>query len=87
MTTSPNIVIADIEQALESLNSTLPGVLAVVGTFWPPAAIIAKFIPLLQIAITALETVSKATNVTPTQAFADVEMHLTPGQANSPVLS
>lgn len=85
--TDTTIIVQDVEKALESLNTSLPTVLAVVGTFYPPAAALAKFIPLIQIAIQAVETVAKATGTDASTATATVAQHLTPGAPNSPTLS
>jgi lysozyme family protein len=81
------IVIGDIEQALTALNQSLPGLLAFVGMFYAPAAAFAKFLPLIQVALTGVETVAQATGVSVASATTAVENHLTPGAANAPALN
>ncbi len=88
-TTAPtNIIVTDIEAALEALNSLLPTIFSVVGTFVPQVAIFAKFLPLIQVAISGVDVVAKATNAAnATPAVQSVMDHLTPGAPNAPELS
>jgi hypothetical protein len=87
MTTNTNIVLADIEQALEAANSLLPTIFGVVGTFVPQVAAFSKFLPLIQVLITGVNTVAQATGSDASTATATVAQHLTPGEPNAPALS
>jgi hypothetical protein len=87
MTTNTNIVLADIEQALQAANSLLPTIFGVVGTFVPQVTAFSKFLPLIQILISGVDTVAKVTGQDATTAAATVAQHLTPGEPNSPTLS
>lgn len=85
--TNSNIVIEDVQTVLSVLNTVLPNILSVVGTFWAPAAAIAKFLPLIGTLMTGVNVVATATGTTPAAAVSLVEEHLTPGMPNVPALS
>jgi phage-related minor tail protein len=86
-TTNTNIVLTDIEDALQALNSVLPTILTVVGTFVPQVAAFAKFAPLIGILISGVHTVAQVTGQDASTAAATVAQHLTPGEPNAPALS
>jgi len=79
--------LAEIEEALAATNSFLPQILAVVGAFYPPAGMLLKFLPLLQVAMQGVSVVAQATGQTSAASQAVVISHLTPGSADSPVLA
>jgi hypothetical protein len=81
-----NVVLTDIEEALQAVNSLLPSVLAVVGTFVPQVAAFSKFLPLIQVALQGVNVVAQATGNAST-APQTVMDHLTPGAPNAPALS
>jgi hypothetical protein len=88
MTTSTaQVVLADIELAMQGANSFLPDVLTTIGVFYPPAMALAKFLPLLQVALQGVNIVKQAEGVTPATAVAAVIDHLTPGGPAAPALS
>lgn len=77
----------EIEDALTAADSFLPSILGTIGAFFPPAAALAKFLPLLRVAIQAVRVVQQATGATPQQAATMVVAHLTPGESNTSALS
>jgi hypothetical protein len=81
------VVLADIELAMQGANSFLPDVLTTIGVFYPPAMALAKFLPLLQVALQGVNIVKQAEGVTPATAVAAVIDHLTPGGPLAPALS
>lgn len=64
MTNQTATVLMDIEQALEAMENSLPVLLPIVGTFYPPLKALVPFLPLLQIALTAVKQAEEALNVT-----------------------
>lgn len=87
-TTSTNIVLTDIQEALTALESILPEALTIVGTFWAPAGAVAKFLPLIQVLLQGVNTVATATGAqSAAPAVQSVMDHLTPGAPNAPELS
>jgi hypothetical protein len=81
------IVLTDIQNALMSIQTILPSLLNVIGIFYAPAAALAKFLPLIQVALQGVETVAKATGTDLNTATQTVQNHLTPGAPNTPALS
>jgi hypothetical protein len=80
-------VITDINAALQALNSFLPGLLSLVGMFYAPANALTPFLPVIQDALNAVNTVATATGTDIATATAAVQSHLTPGQPNAPALN
>jgi lysozyme family protein len=79
--------IDEIETALQAAEQFLPELLGVLGMFYPPAAMLAKFLPLLPVALQAVNTVSQVTGQPAVASMGTVVNHLTPGQPNSPALT
>lgn len=77
----------DIDQALVALDSFLPELLTAVGAVYPPAAAVAKFLPLVHIAIRGVNTIALATGQDATASANAVAQHLTPGQPNASALN
>lgn len=87
MTNTTPTVLQDIENALQSVQTVLPALLNIVGLFYPPAAAISKFLPLITVAIQGVETVAQASGTDLQTATQAVQNHLTPGKPNSPALN
>jgi hypothetical protein len=89
MATAANTVstITEIDQALNTATQFLPGLLAFLTQFYPPAGAILPFLPLVQTALQGVETVEQAMGVATSTATQTVINHLTPGAPNAPALS
>jgi hypothetical protein len=74
---------ADIDEALAALKDSAPTLMADV----PALAPLAPFLPLLGLAMTSVSIVQGATGSSLQQAVQTVAQHLTPGQADSTILS
>lgn len=83
----PETFLQDIEQALEAANTMLPALLPVIGAFYPPAAALTKFLPLIPVVLGSVQQVQTQLGGTPSSSVTAVQNHLTPGQPNSPALN
>jgi hypothetical protein len=81
------VILADIEQALAATQGNLPEILAAIGAVYPPAAALAKFLPLIEVAIKGVQTVQQATGHNAAHSVQAVIEHLTPGDSNAPDLN
>ena len=78
----------DTDLALEALETALPGILGAVSIFSPQVAAFLKFLPTIEAAIRAVDTVAQASGSPDlTSAQLTVIAHNTPGQPNAPPLS
>ena len=78
----------DTSLALEALETALPGILGAVSIFSPQVAAFLKFLPTIEAAIRAVDTVAQAAGSSDlTSAQSTVIAHNTPGQPNAPPLS
>lgn len=77
----------DIDATLQAIDGYLPTLLNTIGLFYPPAAAVAKFLPLIHVLIQGVHTVSTATNTDTATAVQTVAQHLVPGEPNAPALS
>ena len=87
--TNTQIVFSDIELALQAASTTLPTILSALAAFYPPAAAILKFMPLLQVALQGVNIVAQDHSqgaVTAHDANAAVISTLTPGAPGAPAL-
>jgi hypothetical protein len=84
--TNAQVVMADIELALQGANKFLPEVLNTIGLFYPPAMALAKFLPLLQVALQGVNIVADVQGASAATATAAVIDHLTPGAPGAPAL-
>lgn len=83
----PQIDFTDIDATLQAINGWLPQLLSVVGTFYPPAAAFAKFLPLVAVLIQGVHIVATSANTSANAASQEVAQHLTPNQPNSTALN
>jgi hypothetical protein len=79
--------IKEVDQALQVADDILPIVFSALTPFFPAVGAFAKFMPLLKVAITGVDTVAQATSHPLNLAMSEVSDHLTPGAPNSPSLS
>lgn len=86
MTNQTPIVLNDVEQALQALETMLPMILSVVGTFYPAANAVKPFLPILEVALNGVKVVQQATGSDTATAMQAVTNTLTPGQPNAPAL-
>jgi hypothetical protein len=80
-------ILVEVTQALEAANAILPDLLAVIGAVWSPAASLAKFLPLINTALEAVQIVGTATGGTAAASTQAVSNQLTPGQPSAPALN
>ena len=86
--TTGSVILQDVDLALQALGSSLPAILGAVALFNPQVAAFMQFLPEIEAAIKATDTVAQALGTSDTNvAGAAVVQHLTPGQPNSPALS
>ena len=87
--TDSTTTFGEIEAALAVANQELPLLLNAIGTFYPPIGAIAKFLPLIQVALQGVQTVQQAMGPSATTqvATAAVVEHLTPGAPAAPALN
>lgn len=57
MSTSADTVLMDIEAAIQAAETVLPTILGVVGVFSAPVKALIPFLPLLQVALQAVQNV------------------------------
>ena len=84
-TTTTQIVLSDIELALQAAGTTLPTILSALAAFYPPAAAVLKFMPLIQIALQGVNIVAQG-GATAHEANNAVISTLTPGAPGAPAL-
>jgi len=84
-TAHTEIVYSDIELALQAASTTLPTLLSAVAAFYPPAAAVLKFMPLLQVALQGVNIVHQA-GASPQEANKAVMNNNTPGAPSAPAL-
>lgn len=86
MTDQTANVLMDIEQALQAAQNSLPMVLAVAGTFYPPLKAVTPFLPLLQVALTAVQQAEQTMNVPTHTAVQHVTtvLQAAPGTSQGP---
>jgi lysozyme family protein len=78
--------IADVTKAAQAIENVLPTVISIVGTFYAPINLVTPFLPLIQQALTAVNTVATQSGTDIATAIQDVVNTLTPGKPNAPAL-
>lgn len=82
----PTTIFTDIDEALTAANTVLPTLIPIIGTFYPPAAALAPFLPLMSIVLQDVQLLQQQLGINTQQATATVAQHVTPGQPNAAAL-
>jgi hypothetical protein len=73
----------EIEDGLQTAGSMLPALFAII----PGLSFLQPYLPLLTVAIEAVEKIRQATGSSQSAAITQTASHLTPGMPNSPDLN